>query len=790
MIDSSMKAPPTRYLGEGDRFELQSCLGEGGNGSVWKAIDRKHHKEVAIKLPNVEALNRDDFAKYFENEIKSAMHFANDCPSIVRVFDAEIDSAQPYIVMQYLKNGSLEDYRERSLQEKNDEFFDSAKCLSWLDPVARAVDFLNDEGVIHRDIKPANILFDRNDNPYLADFGIAKVLSDELNKVKMHRGMSQNMLLGTLGYLAPDYTPENPDPSTDQYALACTVFKFLSGKRPFMGSQHQVLKAQSNAVPNICSLRPNLPVAVGNALQRAMSPIASERFGGNSEFSEAIRNGFVSISGPVPSPALDVPPHPQSGDDPTSKLDTERRDAEEETIVQPKSPSKPAPKIDPIDTAIGSKTFDFSRYDGLKKRSTRNRMNWRDRVCECPWCWKKFDPEEMLWIAEHSELHGDTKLPEEFVRFLPDKFNARGNAIDLYGRECKRLACPKCHLEYPRELLDFEPLVVSLLGIPSSGKTCFTAAMMHQLRSSLTEHFKFRFDSNPLFNQQLDKNEGLLFDAGHSRRLVRLPKTEPNDPSFGYRQIVENGQTFSYLKPQVFSLSPMARHPNAKHAEQISFGFCIYDNSGEDFQISNQSDESPVTKHLNVSDAIWFVFDPTQQSGFREYCRGKSRDPQFKVQGALDVGGRQENVVSTAAHSLRTDGVLKPGKQYENPIIVILNKYDAWGPAFGGKRYSEPWKSSSNHELALFDVDQVLRVSETMRRLLLKLSPDIVSTTESMGSHVVYVPVSSFGRPVMRDKEGNNGVPANNLKPMWTEVPFLYLLSQCYKGIIRSTTIS
>src|SRR4051794_14371504 len=116
------------------------------------------------------------------------------------------------------------------------------------------------------------------------------------------------------------------------------------------------------------------------------------------------------------------------------------------------------------------------------------------RRVTCPHCWTAFPPENVLWIAAHPELLGDTKLgPEDPQRFLPSRFNVDGNALDSKGFVPPSLACPHCHLPAPRALLEAEPFFVSILGTPACGKSYFLTAMTWQLRSILTLEFGVSF---------------------------------------------------------------------------------------------------------------------------------------------------------------------------------------------------------------------------------------------------------------------------------------------------------
>src|ERR1019366_8497429 len=89
----------------------------------------------------------------------------------------------------------------------------------------------------------------------------------------------------------------------------------------------------------------------------------------------------------------------------------------------------------------------------------------------CPHCWHVFSPDQILWVSEHADLMGDTVLgPEQSRRFLPSRFNTERQALDAKDTPCRTLACPRCHLVIPRALIENEPLFLSIIGGPASGK--------------------------------------------------------------------------------------------------------------------------------------------------------------------------------------------------------------------------------------------------------------------------------------------------------------------------------
>jgi hypothetical protein len=163
----------------------------------------------------------------------------------------------------------------------------------------------------------------------------------------------------------------------------------------------------------------------------------------------------------------------------------------------------------------------------------------------CPHCWERFAPEQVLWISEHVDLLGDPLLgPEQQQRFLPSRFTIDGDALDSRGMTCRSQACPKCHSPIPRAMLELEPLFVSILGAPASGKSYLLTAMTWKLRQVFPHHFKVAFsDADPVWlvashcglpdNSRVNRNVACRFLSIESPSIYRLIRlcggTEPND---------------------------------------------------------------------------------------------------------------------------------------------------------------------------------------------------------------------------------------------------------------------
>lgn len=405
----------------------------------------------------------------------------------------------------------------------------------------------------------------------------------------------------------------------------------------------------------------------------------------------------------------------------------------------------------------------------------------------CPHCWNAFTPDEALWIAEHPELVGDLRLgPDHPIRFLPTRFNLQCAAIDARGFPCHALACPKCHLAVPRPLFEMPPVFFSILGTPACGKSYFLAAMTQRLRDILPRSFCLGFtDADPVSNHLLHEYESLQFLNPNQDALVAIEKTDVQGDL--YDTVLFGDQRISYPRPFMFTLAPTGKHPNQGVAG-VSRVLCLYDNAGESFLPGSDSASSPVTRHIALSRALMFLFDPTQDMRFRKLCTGKTDDPQMKERSerfARERAVRQDTVLAEAAQRVRRFTGLAQNQKHSRPLIVVVTKCDAWASLLNMDQLPMAWDSKPGAAISAMRLDVVEQISRKVRALLWQVSPEIVSVAEDFASQVLYVPVSATGRGPERDPQtGALGFRPRDVNPVWAEVPLLYAMSRWMQGLV------
>ena len=281
------------------RYRSPKRIALGGMGEVYRATDSVLGRAVAVKLL-AERYSRDDAVRgRFTREALAAARLSGE-PNIVTVFDVGEHAERPFIVMEYLSGGSLE---ERIQKDGAQEV---GQSLEWLEQAAAALDAAHRHGVVHRDVKPANLMLDRNGTIHVADFGIASAAgTDSLTMT--------GTVLGTAGYLSPEQAQgERATPASDRYSLAVVAFELLSGRRPF---ESESITAEAVAhvnapVPSIAEICEGLPEELDAVFRQALAKDPAERFETASEFVAALRAALAEAAGATRSFAGTPPAAP------------------------------------------------------------------------------------------------------------------------------------------------------------------------------------------------------------------------------------------------------------------------------------------------------------------------------------------------------------------------------------------------------------------------------------------------------------------------------------------------
>ena len=251
------------------RYKIKSELGRGGMATVYRAYDPISNREVAIKVLPPEMLHNLLTRARFKRELKLIASLEH--PAIVPVYDVGgEDNHQPYFVMRYMSGGSLSDMIRKGT-------FSLRDAALIIERLAAALDHAHSKGIIHRDIKPDNVLFDSSNNPYLSDFGVAKLTEASVGMTDA----SSNEAMGTAAYLSPEQARgEEVDRRADVYGLGAILYEMLTGEPPYQGNTviGVALQHVNDPVPNVLKLRPDLPGEVDVIIKTAMAKNRENRY--------------------------------------------------------------------------------------------------------------------------------------------------------------------------------------------------------------------------------------------------------------------------------------------------------------------------------------------------------------------------------------------------------------------------------------------------------------------------------------------------------------------------------
>jgi len=299
-----------------DRYRIEEEIGRGGMATVYLAEDLKHARKVAIKVLVPSGGTQSYEPQRFLREIRIAARLSH--PQILPLHDSgELDGLL-YFVMPYAGCETLRDQLEREGALPIDD------ALRITRAVATALGYAHRHNVLHRDIKPENILIQEGE-PVVADFGVATAISAAAGGDNIYI-TDRGFVVGTPAYMSPEQASaeRDLDGRSDLYSLACVLFEMLAGKPPFSGSGARATMARHaiEPAPSIRSLRPNVPLAVERALERALAKAPKERFATMAEFCDALVSATPAAELPVSSPdtrAIAVLPFVNASADPENE---------------------------------------------------------------------------------------------------------------------------------------------------------------------------------------------------------------------------------------------------------------------------------------------------------------------------------------------------------------------------------------------------------------------------------------------------------------------------------------
>ena len=248
-----------------DNYRIIEKIGDGGMGSVYKAVDVMLEREVALKFLRPELAQQKDLVDRFRAEAIVLAKLSHQ--NIASLYGLHRHGDELFMAMEYVPGDTLEALLAR------DRTLPMERAVAIAADVLQGLDYAHRRGVVHRDVKSANIIVPPSGPVKVMDFGIARVLGTE-------RHTRVGFVVGTIGYMAPEQIQGlEVDGRTDIYALGVVLYEMLTGRLPFQGdTEYAVMQAQIQQMPVPPRAFAPVPVPVENTILRALAKLPHERF--------------------------------------------------------------------------------------------------------------------------------------------------------------------------------------------------------------------------------------------------------------------------------------------------------------------------------------------------------------------------------------------------------------------------------------------------------------------------------------------------------------------------------
>ncbi len=277
------------------KYQIESVLGKGAMGVVYKGFDPNIARYVAIKTIHKNLLNTEmgrEMLARFRTEAQAVGRLTH--PNIVGIFEFDQDQGTPYFVMEFVEGKDLKTV------VKDGRVLSPKDIVGIIDPVLQALAYTHELGIVHRDIKPANIFITDKGVVKIADFGIARLEDSEMTQV--------GTVLGTPSYMSPEQCVGSVvDARSDLFSVGVMLYELLTGQKPFRGEQSTVIMTNViNTDPEPPSrLNKQVPAAFDPVLKKALAKNVNQRY----QTAEAFRSDLLKVVGAGTVPSVGGPSH-------------------------------------------------------------------------------------------------------------------------------------------------------------------------------------------------------------------------------------------------------------------------------------------------------------------------------------------------------------------------------------------------------------------------------------------------------------------------------------------------
>lgn len=372
------------------RYRVDAPIARGGMSTVYRGLDLRLDRPVAIKIMDPQFAADPEFVRRFEFEARAVARLSH--PGLVAVHDHGRDGDLAFLVMELVEGGTLRELlRERGPMPPH-------AAVAVLQPVLDGLAVAHRAGLVHRDVKPENILVSDGGDVKIADFGLVRAVAAATTT-------SNSVILGTAAYLSPEQvTIGSGDARSDVYSAGVMLFEMLTGRPPFTGDTSLSIAYQriENDVPPPGSVIAGIPPLLDTYVREATRRQPDDRFRDADRMGEALRSLTRTLALPayrVPAPSRSAehlsadtahaprPYAPQAPRTPATEIvavpaaamHAPYSDAQHSDVRHTKMVTAATPRVGPRDTAaepVDKKAFAFPDYEAEKRRSKRRAMVW------------------------------------------------------------------------------------------------------------------------------------------------------------------------------------------------------------------------------------------------------------------------------------------------------------------------------------------------------------------------------------------------------------------------------
>jgi serine/threonine protein kinase len=265
-------------------YRIIEQLGQGGMATVFKAYHPALDRYVAIKVLHPAFKEDPNFLARFQREARIVAKLEH--PHIVPVYDFSEHKGMAYLVMRYVEGETLKAHL-------TGEPLSPQRILEILKPVAEALAYAHEQGVLHRDIKPSNVMLTPEDSIFLTDFGLARMAQSGEST------LSQDMMIGTPQYMSPEQAKgEEVDERTDIYSLGVVLFEMLTGRVPFSADTPYAIIHDHiyTPLPLPTAIKPDIFPALERVVLKALAKEKDDRYQKVTELAMAFEDAVIETA--------------------------------------------------------------------------------------------------------------------------------------------------------------------------------------------------------------------------------------------------------------------------------------------------------------------------------------------------------------------------------------------------------------------------------------------------------------------------------------------------------------